>query len=296
MAINVNALPDYVNERKDELFVRSTAGAKTLEYVEIMPNVKYKDALNYLDSTITLADGSQCGWNPQGDDTFTQRYIEVKPVSVQKEFCWKEFRQKYANYDLAFQAGREKLPFEEKFAESNVAAIMKGVEDLVWKGNEGLGIAGFISQIEGEETSVKVNDNQPMSVVEAIKETVKAIPAAALEKGANIFLSWTNFRAYVAEMNESCCGSMPIIDAAVEALVYAGDSRVTLVPVAGLEGTGKVVSASKDALVYGTDLEGSEGVYEIFYDKKESKYLFNVLFNAGTAVKFPDEVTIATVA
>ena len=61
--LKLNALPDYIQEHRDELFIKATLGSKTLGYVEIMPNVKYKDALNYLDSEVVLQDGSICGWN-----------------------------------------------------------------------------------------------------------------------------------------------------------------------------------------------------------------------------------------
>lgn len=292
MALNVNALPDYIEVNKDELFVKAVAGTKTLDYIEIMANVKGKAALNYLDSTVVLADGSSCGWNPQGEDTFTQKEIETKLITVQKEFCWKDLRNKWANYQLAIAAGRETLPFEQKIAESNTAAIKKEVEKMVWQGLESVGLAGLLAQIAGESAAVKVT--KAGTATERIEAAIAAIPGAALEKGVNVFVSWTDFRSYVAEQNANCCGNTPIIDAAVESLVYAGDSRITIVPVAGLEGTNKVVAAPYDALVYATDIEDADAIYRMFFDAKESKHLFEVVFNAGTAVKFADEVVLVS--
>lgn len=292
MALNVNALPDYIEVNKDELFVKAVAGTKTLDYIEIMANVKGKAALNYLDSTVVLADGSSCGWNPQGEDTFTQKEIETKLITVQKEFCWKSLRNKWANYQLAIAAGRETLPFEQKIAESNTAAIKKEVEKMVWQGLESVGLAGLLAQIAGESAAVKVTRDG--TATERIEAAIAAIPAGALEKGVNVFVSWTDFRSYVAEQNTNCCGNTPIIDAAVESLVYAGDSRITIVPVAGLEGTNKIVAAPYDALVYATDIEDADAIYRMFFDAKESKHLFEVVFNAGTAVKFADEVVLVS--
>lgn len=292
MALNVNTLPDYIEVNKDELFVQGVAGAKTLDYVELMPNVKGKAALNYLNSTVVLADGSECGWNPQGDDTFTQRYMEVKPISIQKEFCWKAMKDKWMNYDLNFAAGRETLAFEAKIAESNTNAIKKEVEKMVWQGNEAVGIDGFIKQLTGETAVVKATYAAD-DIVATVDDVVAVIPAIALEKGVTLFLSHTDFRKYITALNAQCCANRAIIDAAVAELVYAGDSRIKIVPVAGLEGAAAIVAASADALVYGTDIEGSEGTYRMFYDAKESKFLFEVLFNAGTAIKFPNEVVIA---
>ena len=290
MAINVSALPDYIQENRDELFVKAIASTKTLDYIESMLGVKGKAALNYLNSTVVLADGESCGWNPQGDDTFTQKTVTTKLVAVNKEFCAKQMRSKWMSYDLSLAAGRENLPFEQKIADSNVAAIKKAVEKLIWQGDVTLGIDGLLKQIKAEESAVKVNGGT--TILEKIGKVIAAIPAGALEKGVNVFMSYTDFRSYVEAKNAECCGNMPVIDANVDYLVYAGDSRIKLVPVAGLEGTNKIVAAPYDALVYATDVEDSEGIFKMWFDEKEDKFLFKVLFTAGTAVKYADETVI----
>ena len=290
MAINVSALPEYIQENRDELFVKAIASTKTLDYIESMLGVKGKAALNYLNSTVVLADGESCGWNPQGDDTFTQKTVSTKLVTVNKEFCAKQMRSKWMSYDLSLAAGRENLPFEQKIAESNVAAIKKAVEKLIWQGDTGLGIDGLLKQINTESGAIKVTGGT--TILDKVGKVIAAIPAGALEKGVNVFMSYTDFRSYVEAKNAECCGNMPVIDANVDYLVYAGDSRIKLVPVAGLEGTDKIVAAPYDALVYATDVEDSEGIFKMWFDEKEDKFLFKVLFTAGTAVKYNDEVTI----
>lgn len=290
MAINVSTLPDYIQANRDELFVKAIASTKTLDYIESMLGVKGKAALNYLDSTVVLADGETCGWNPQGDDTFTQKTVSTKLVTVNKEFCAKQMRSKWMSYDLSLAAGRENLPFEQKIADSNVAAIKKAVEKLIWQGDVTLGIDGLLKQIKAEESAIKVNGGT--TILEKVGKVIAAIPAGALEKGVNVFMSYTDFRSYVEAKNAECCANMPIIDANVDYLVYAGDSRIKLVPVAGLEGTNKIVAAPYDALVYATDVEDSEGIFKMWFDEKEDKFLFKVLFTAGTAVKYADEVVL----
>lgn len=291
MAINVNSLPEYIEVNKDELFVKSVAGAKTLDYVEIMANVKGKAALNYLDSSVVLADGSSCGWNPQGDDTFTQKYVDTKLITVQKEFCWKDMRNKWMNYDLNIAAGRETLPFEAKIAESNTNAIKKEVEKMVWQGNDNAGVDGFLAQMTADSAVVK---GTGATATERIEKAVELISTEALEKGVTIFVSFTDFRSYVKEQNAECCANRAIIDANTAELIYAGDSRIKIVPVAGLEGTSKVVAATADALVYATDIEGADTVYEMFYDKKDDKMNFKVTFNAGVAIKFSNELVLVS--
>lgn len=289
--LNISSLPDYIQEHKDELFVKAVLGSKTLDYVEIMPNVKYKDALNYLDSEVVLQDGSDCGWNPQGSDTFSQRYIETVAVEVEKEFCWKDFEKKYMNYQLLWEAGREKLPFEEKIANSNLAAIQDAVETLVWQGDSGLSIDGFIAAAEAESAAT-VEFETGETVSAKIDAIVAELSTRMLKKGVNIYLSETDFRAYIQEQNGACCSNKPVLDAASESISYFGDSRIKIIPVLGLEGAGAIVAATPDALVYATDVEGSERTYRMWFDEKEEKFMFRVLFRAGTAIKFVDEVVI----
>lgn len=290
-SLDLHLLPDYINEHKDELFVKATLGTKTLDYVEIMPNVKYKDAFNYLDSEVVLQDGSTCGWNPQGSDVFSQRYIETKAVEVEKEFCWKEFEKKYMNYQLLWEAGREKLPFEEKIANSNLNAIQDAVEALVWQGDDTIGINGFLADAE-EVSASTVTFESGQTISAKIDAIVAALPIKMVKKGANIYLGYADFRSYIQEQNGACCSNKPALDAASESISYFGDSRIKIVPVIGLEGTDAIVAATPDALVYATDVEGSERAYRLWFDEKEEKFMFRVLFRAGTGIKFPEEVVV----
>lgn len=289
--VNVTALPEYIEQNRNELLVKASAGFKTLDYVELMLGVKHKDAFNYLDSEVVLQDGSECGWNPQGSETFTQRYIEVHPIEIEKEICWKIFKEKYMNYQLLWEAGRETLPFEQKIADSNVAAIQDAMEALVWQGNSGLSIDGYIKEAQTvSATTVEFNSGQ--TVTEKVDAVVAACTAKMLRKGVNIFMSFTDYRNYVMESNGTCCANRPVLDAAADSITYAGDSRIKLIPVAGLEGTGVIMAATPDALVYATDLEGSESAYRVFFDEKNEVFCFRVLFVANVGIKYIDEVIL----
>lgn len=288
--VDLTGMGEYIRQNSDQLFVKSTVGAKTLDFVDLMLNVKHKDSLSYLDSTVVL-DGAACGWNPQGSDVFSQRYIEVHPVEVSKEYCYYDFQNYVVNEQMKFAAGRETLgSWEEKIANSNVEAVKAAVEDMLWKGNSGASVTGFLADAE-EASAATVSFASGDTAVAKIDAVVAALSTRMLAKGVNIFVSFSDFGAYVREMNGACCNRTPI-DAASETLTYLGDSRVKIIPVLGLEGTGKIVAATADALVYGTDVEGSETIYRWFYDEKNNQFLFHILFNAGTAIRFPDEVIV----
>lgn len=289
--VDLSGMGEYIRQNENQLFVNATVGAKTLDYIDIMLNVKHKEALNYLDSEVVLA-AAACGWNPQGSDTFGQRYIEVHTIEVEKEYCYYDFKQYVINEQMKFQAGRETLgSWEEKIANSQVEAIKAEVEKMLWQGNSGASVTGFLADA-AEVSATTVEFASGATAVEKIDAIVAALSPKMLAKGVNLFVSYSDFGSYVRELNGSCCANRAVIDAASETLTYLGDSRVKIIPVLGLEDTGKMVAATADALVYGTDLEGSETAYRWLFDEKEDKFLFKVMFNAGTAIRFPNEVIL----
>lgn len=290
--VDLSSLSEYIKSNSDQLFVKSTVGAKTLDYIDLLLNVKNKEKLNYLDSEVVLQ-GAQCGWNPQGSDVFSERYIEVHPIEVEKEFCYYDFQKTAIAEQMKFAAGRETLgSWEEKIANSNVEATKKAVEIMLWQGNSGASVTGFLADAE-TASAATVSFGSGATAVGKVDAMVAALPVDMLAKGdIRIFMGFGDFRSYIQELNGSCCANRGIIDANTEALDYLGDSRIKLVPVLGLEGTGKMVAATADALVYGTDIEGSETMYRWLWDEKESKYLLHIMFVGGTAIRFVDQVLV----
>ena len=300
MSINVSALPEYVNQRADELLTKAMLEGTTLDYISIMPSVKHKDSLTYLSTTVAFQDAKTCGFNAQGDDTLSQRTIEVAPIKVNKEYCDKDLRKTALNHQLLFEAGREKLPFEEKFMEGNIVAINAELEKEIWQNNGSALFPGFLYQITAGDASVGPIDASVApgyGADDVIDLAYDKLPEIVLKKGAVIFVSHTLFRAYVKALNATCCSNRPMLDAASNEIDYPGDSRVKIVPIAGLQGAtdsnGKaalaVASWAKN-FVYGTDVEGSESTFKFWYSDDDDVFKFKVLFNAGTAIAWPDEV------
>ena len=286
----INApLNDYVNVHRDELIVKASATFATLPYIDKMYGVKYKDTLAMLDSSVVFKDGSACGWDPAGSDTISPITLQDFPVVIQKTFCGKDFRKSFANYELNWKAGGVKVPFAEAFINSNLQAISEELEKLVWKGNSTIGIDGFLKQLDSTKKTFTGT-----TASERIEEVVKGLTDRMLKKGVNIFVSPALFREYIAEQNANCCANRSVIDAAVATLSYVGDSRVKIIPVSGLIDAAKVqvVAATPDALVYATDLENSENEFRWFSDEKEGTENLEVLFLAGTAVRYADEAQL----
>ena len=302
-AINLNGLNTYVEQKSDELLTKAIMGAKTLDVIDVMLDVKYKAPLNYLDSTVDFADASTCGWNASGSDTFTQRTIEVSPLKVNKEWCARDMRKYWMNYQLLIDANRETLPFEEKIVEENLKAINKKLETAIWQ--ETSLFTGLLKLISTDASNgVKTYDaSAGVDYNEVIDKAYQNITDDMYARGEIVmFVSPTVYRGYISELNAVCCANREAIDAASDFITYPGDSRVTIRPTFGLTGaqiSGKdvyVVATWAKNLVFGTDVENSENDFKVWYDDKDEMTRFKVLFNAGTQIKFPAEVITITKA
>ena len=69
---NVDAIKDYVNYSKLGLIGKVFNGADSLKHFNMQAGVKGATALTLLDTTVKFTDGTACGWNPQGSDTFSK--------------------------------------------------------------------------------------------------------------------------------------------------------------------------------------------------------------------------------
>lgn len=298
-SLDVTSLSEYVNEKNDELLTKAVLGANTLNHIDVMLNVKFKDALNYLDSSLVFADGSVCGWNPEGSDVFSQRFIEVAPIKINKEWCAKDLRKYWMNYDLNFAAGRETLPFEQKIVDNNLETIKVELDKEIWQNDASALFEGFVSKLTVGDASTCIDASIGASydgqdVIDVVYDNATS---AMLANGMKIFVSPTVYRSVVRSLNAVCCNNRPEIDAAAGTMTYPGDSRVQIVEITGLEGAtdanSKAVLAigtTGDNLVFGTDVENSENIFKFWQDDKTDMFCFKVLFNAGVAVKFPDQV------
>ena len=292
MASNLSAMTEYIAVHQDELIVKASLGAKSLKYFDKMLGVKHSDIVPRLDPVIVFKDGSECTWSGQTSDTWGELKIEVNPLEVNKEYCQREFEKTFGNYQLKWAAGLETMPYEEKVIEANLQATEDALEDVIWSTGATFGVKGLQAlAAEQSASTVNVTFTSAQTIDEKVDAMVAAIPNLAFKAGrdgkVNLFMSYTDFRSYVQAMNQKCCGKVGLLDAASEEIVYAGDSRVIIVPVAGLENANKMFAAPYEGFVYGTDIENSESIYDWFFDRVDANYKLRILFMAGLQIKYP---------
>lgn len=300
MSINVNTLTQYVDEQRLPLIRKAVLAPKSADLFNLQTGVKSQAALNILTTDVVFGDGSTCGWNPEGTNTLSQRVITVGKVKVNMNFCDRTLLDYWAGYEVKVAAGKETLPFEEAFVADIIAHVNAEVEKAIWQGDTtatgNLSIFdGLLKILNAETDTIKIAAVSGNNIAQEVYDAYANIPLEILHS-ASIVMGEDAFRSYIGELNaENLYHYDPKVDEGMNIVIPGTSTRIYGVP--GLNGTKKIVAGDlKGNFFYGTDLEGDQEVFDLWYSKDNQEFRLAVKFNAGVQVAFPDQVVVKTIA
>jgi hypothetical protein len=299
MAINVSGLTAYVDEQRLPLIKKAVLNAKSAQLFNLQTGCKGggKTALNLLTTNVVFGSGEACGFTDAGSNVFSQRYIEAGAYKVNMSFCDKSMAKYWMGYEVKTAAGKETLPFEQDFVENIIAKVNEGVEKAIWKGDT----TSLDANLNKADGLLKILANTNGVIVPAVLEatTVKgAIDAAYLSipvevlPTASIAVGQDAFRTYVLALSAlNLYHYNPEVDGQMEVFIPGTTTKVY--GLSGLNGTKKVVAADMSGnIFFGTDMEGDEETFDLWYSKDNQEFRLAINFAAGVQVAFPDQVVL----
>lgn len=301
----VSSLPAYVQDNKD-LIIKNFAlvGTASRQRFGIQTGIKTSAYLNYLELNPTLQDGKGCGFTASGSATLTQRTITTAVIKVNMDVCPDSLLGKYAEYLVRIGANSNELPFEQYIIDGVTTEINKKIEKLIWQGDTTQAsntdlkwINGILKQLASDSDKVAVSIAAKTAIYDAIKAVYMAIPEETLERGAEIYVSPANYRDFLQAMVEKnyfhYSGPQ---DSAPEEFVFPG-TDVKVVKTPGLAGVNdRIVASFPENFVYGCDAEGDLEDVKIWFSDDDDLFKLKVKWNSGIAYRFPNQVTLGTIA
>ena len=301
----VSSLPAYVQDNKD-LIIKNFAlvGTASRQRFGIQTGIKTSAYLNYLELNPTLQDGKGCGFTAAGSATLTQRTITTAVIKVNMDICPDSLLGKYAEYLVRIGANSNELPFEQYIIDGVTTEINKKIEKLIWQGDTTQAsntdlkwFNGILKQLASDSDKVAVSIAANTAIYDAIKAVYLAIPEETLERGAEIYVSPANYRDFLMAMVEkkyfNYSGPQ---DSAPEEFVFPG-TDVKVVKTPGLAGVNdRIVASFPENFVYGCDAEGDLEDVKIWFSDDDDLFKLKVKWNSGIAYRFPNQVTLGTIA
>ena len=288
----VTSLPAYVEENRDLLLKNfGLVGGSIRNRIGIQTGIKLKEHLNYLEVAPTLQDGLNCELEPQGDVTLTNREIETAWIEVLIAICPKKLVGKWAD------------PFEQYIIDGFIAEVNRKIEKLIFQGDKTLTtnpdlkwINGFVKvfQTDGTEVTIPAATTTILAKLQAL---YAGLDDYTLERGAEIYVSPANYRAFLQELVSANLFHYPSAESGTfpkEFFLPGTDVKVVLTP--GLEGVNNVALASfPDNLRYGCDMENDQEDVAVKYDPIKELFYVKALWNSGVQVAFPGKAYWASI-
>ena len=295
MALDLNSLPLYVEQRRLPLIKEAVLKAKSASLFNLQTDIKTSAAINLVSVAPVIQEGG-CGWNDAGTAKLSQRIINTGLMKINQSFCEKDFLKYWTGYEVKVGVGAETLPFEEYFTSLIVDEVKASVEKMIWQGDTASSDNAFkhfdgLIKILGNADGVVKPSITGTSAYEAIKTVYMAIPEKVLDK-AVILCGADTFRQFMQEMVEKNYYHYSANGYPTEEFVLPG-TNTRVIAVNGLNGTGNIVASALENLFYGCDMMNDTETFDMWYSKDFREFRLAISFNAGVQVAFPDEVVFA---
>lgn len=282
MAYTINdldtRLKNYLETNGTEVLTKALFNSESAKYFQIQTGVTAETPIIRLDSSITLADASTCGFEATGSDTFSNRLLSPKFLKVNKEFCPKTLLKTWAHSDVRMNALGETLPFEELLINNNINELAKVNEKLIWEGKTSGGVGnmalmdGIITIARADENTVKLEKGSD-DLWTRVEKTWLALAPEVADK-CTLFMSIANYKQLIVElMNKNMYHVFE---------TYEGEYRMTMpgtnLVIRGVSGITEdvLICTPEDNLYLGVDGESDDETVDLYFDKSSRNFKFVV--------------------
>lgn len=271
-------LKNYLETNGVEVLTKALFNSESAKYFNIQTGVTAEQPIIRLDSTITLADASTCGFEATGSDTFTNRLLSPKFLKVNKEFCPKTLLKTWAHSEVKMSATGQEMPFEELLISNNINELAKVNERLIWEGDTTSGsgnmllMDGIITIAKKDENTVKQQKSTD-TIWQRVQKLWLALPAEIADK-TTIFMSIANYKQLIVElMNANMFHVFEEYQGAYEMTMPGANVKIK--GVSGIT-SDTIVATPEDNLYLGVDGESDDETVDLYFDKSSRNFKFVV--------------------
>ena len=269
-------LKTYLETNGVEVLTKALFNSESAKYFNIQTGVTAEQPIIRLDSTITLADASNCGFTATGSDTFTNRLLSPKFLKVNKEFCPKTLLKTWAHSEVKMNATGQEMPFEELLISNNINELAKVNERLIWEGDTTSGsgnmllMDGIITIAKADENVVKQSKGSD-DLWARVEKIWLGLPAEIADK-CTLFMSIANYKQLIVDlMNKNMYHVFETYDG--EYMMSMPGTNMVIRGVSGI--TQDVLLATpEDNLYLGVDGESDSEVVDFYFDKSDRTFKF----------------------
>ena len=287
-------LKTYLETNGVEVLTKALFNSESAKYFQVQTGVTAEQPIIRLDSTITLADASNCGFTATGSDTFTNRLLSPKFLKVNKEFCPKTLLKTWAHSDVKMNALNQEMPFEELLISNNINELAKVNERLIWEGDTTSGsgnmllMDGIITIAKADENTVKQSKGSD-DLWARVEKIWLSLPAEIADK-CTLFMSIANYKQLIVDlMNKNMYHVFE---------TYDGEYRMSMpgtnMVIRGVSGITQdvLLATPEDNLYLGVDGENDSETVDFYFDKSDRTFKFCIEYAYAVNYAFSEFVIL----
>ena len=238
--------------------------AKSLEYLTMIENVKYKSNIQKQAAASVLADAT-CDFTAAGTLTMTENVLEPKLLQINMDICSENLLSSWESLQMRAGAGAPPPASFDDYVISYMAGVIAdGTEGGIWTGTAAgagsfqgfVGTGGYL--LAAQDATVVQVDNDggagtaytAANIIANLQDLTAAIPAAVyVKEDLHIYMSPKTFRLYI-----SAVSTLGYINAYSMNKDYDAVFEGVKIAVCPGMRNDTMVAAQKSNLFYGTDL------------------------------------------
>tara|TARA_R100001443_G_C3353214_1_gene177292 strand:+ start:1105 stop:2022 length:918 start_codon:yes stop_codon:yes gene_type:complete len=262
MAFSVNQ-PNFNGKAAGFYISAALKEAKSLDFLTVMENVKYKENIQKMDGSSLIVDGSCSAFTSSGNLALTEATLEPKDLQINLSICKKTLITSYEA--LQMRAGRDAgapVSFEDYVISYLGEIIADGTENSIWGGVTGTpgqfnGFTGYhllpgtdATVVQSSASAAYTAANIVANLQTLVTDILGGTAADVLGKDdAYIFMNRKTYQFYVQAM--STLGYMNAYNMSGEYMPMFEGISIAVVP--GMVDN-QMVFGQKSNLFFGTDL------------------------------------------
>lgn len=270
MASTLDITSNYSGDHAGRYIAAALKEAKSLEFLTMMENIKYKRNISQLDGgrhggeSGHLVKNRTCDFTAAGDLTMTEKVLEPKPLQVNYQVCkadliddWQAQQMKAGQWNTAMGTDFS------TFLLARVAGIIaEGTENSIWNGAKATNgqFEGFMTGTTGLFTADAVTSAPAITggaytaanVVAELGALVAAVPSAVYSKMSEdlyLYMNPKTYRLYINAMSIAGYVNAYSMNSTYEP--YFEGIKIAICP--GMPDNNACVAQSSN-LFFGTDL------------------------------------------
>lgn len=299
---DLGGLSSYVDQLSADIVSEAVLTPVTMKYVNVIPGIKGTQNVNLLSETLSVQTGTTCGWNSQGDVTFTVAPVTVQALKVNQSLCLQQLNTLWLGQYLNAGSYNENAPFEQAIIDLQTKQIKRYNEDLLWNASSGSSsFSGFIEIFNNADGVVALTGQTALCSVTGatIQEKAYKILAQvdnlinALDRNVYdrddivIYMSQAQFKCYLTAIRNvnNFHFSEPTLGQVYE--VFHPQTNYKVVGVPGLNGSDLIVIGPMQYMLVGTDLTSDEDSFRAWWSQDFQEVRIMSAWKLGTQVAFP---------